>query len=158
MEDSFALNKANWNDRAALHAASPEYQAQQFIAGADPLAQLTFPLTDHTIEGGFDPVAAQVRCHPVPFGPQPGQRSTGLGGLTFPGPHFRGGNVATRTHGTGLLEPALGFTQPCFGFLSFRAGCRQFSPKRCPPRRWWGEGLADWASGGHWFSWGAAKS
>ena len=40
MEDSFALNKANWNDRAALHAASPEYQAQQFIDTAEHLSDV----------------------------------------------------------------------------------------------------------------------
>lgn len=40
MDDSFALNKANWNDRAALHAASPEYQAQQFIDMAEHLSDV----------------------------------------------------------------------------------------------------------------------
>ncbi|WP_333984465.1 class I SAM-dependent methyltransferase [Ectopseudomonas khazarica] len=40
MDDSFALNKANWNDRAALHAASPEYQAQQFIDTAEHLSDV----------------------------------------------------------------------------------------------------------------------
>ena len=40
MDDSFALNKANWNERAALHAASPDYQIQLFIASPAHLAEV----------------------------------------------------------------------------------------------------------------------
>lgn len=32
MLDSFELNRANWDDRADLHAASPEYEAERFVA------------------------------------------------------------------------------------------------------------------------------
>ena len=40
MDDSFALNKANWNERAALHAASPDYQIQLFIASPAHLSEV----------------------------------------------------------------------------------------------------------------------
>lgn len=40
MDDSFALNKANWDERAALHAASPDYQIQLFIASAEHLSDV----------------------------------------------------------------------------------------------------------------------
>jgi 2-polyprenyl-3-methyl-5-hydroxy-6-metoxy-1,4-benzoquinol methylase len=40
MDDSFALNKANWNERAALHAASPGYQTQLFIASPAHLSEV----------------------------------------------------------------------------------------------------------------------
>ncbi|MDZ4336397.1 MAG: class I SAM-dependent methyltransferase [Pseudomonas sp.] len=40
MDDSFALNKANWNERAALHAASPDYQTQLFIAAPTHLSEV----------------------------------------------------------------------------------------------------------------------
>nr|WP_137972222.1 class I SAM-dependent methyltransferase [Pseudomonas sp. F(2018)] len=30
--NSFALNRANWDERADLHAASPDYQAERFVA------------------------------------------------------------------------------------------------------------------------------
>ncbi|WJN61080.1 hypothetical protein OH686_20235 [Pseudomonas sp. SO81] len=30
--NSFALNRANWNERADLHAASPDYEAERFVA------------------------------------------------------------------------------------------------------------------------------
>lgn len=32
MQDSFELNRANWDDRAELHAAAPEYQVERFVA------------------------------------------------------------------------------------------------------------------------------
>lgn len=38
MNDSFDLNRANWNDRAGLHAASPDYQVDTFIADPDHLS------------------------------------------------------------------------------------------------------------------------
>ena len=40
MDDSFALNQANWNERAALHAASPDYQVQLFIASPAHLSEV----------------------------------------------------------------------------------------------------------------------
>jgi SAM-dependent methyltransferase len=40
MDDSFALNQANWNERAALHAASPDYQVQLFIASPTHLSEV----------------------------------------------------------------------------------------------------------------------
>jgi hypothetical protein len=40
MDDSFALNQANWNERAALHAASPDYQVQLFIASPEHLSEV----------------------------------------------------------------------------------------------------------------------
>jgi len=40
MDDSFALNQANWNERAALHAASPDYQVQLFIAAPAHLSEV----------------------------------------------------------------------------------------------------------------------
>lgn len=40
MDDSFELNKANWNERAALHAASPDYQVQKFIDSAEHLSDV----------------------------------------------------------------------------------------------------------------------
>lgn len=40
MDDSFALNKANWNERAALHAASPDYQVELFIASPEHLSEV----------------------------------------------------------------------------------------------------------------------
>lgn len=40
MDDSFALNKANWNERAAIHVASPDYQTQLFIASPEHLSEV----------------------------------------------------------------------------------------------------------------------
>jgi 2-polyprenyl-3-methyl-5-hydroxy-6-metoxy-1,4-benzoquinol methylase len=40
MDDSFALNKANWDERAALHAASADYQTQRFIASPAHLSDV----------------------------------------------------------------------------------------------------------------------
>ncbi|MFP6849836.1 MAG: class I SAM-dependent methyltransferase [Pseudomonas sp.] len=40
MDDSFALNKANWDERAALHAASPDYQIKLFIASPEHLSEV----------------------------------------------------------------------------------------------------------------------
>ncbi|MEK1913895.1 MAG: SAM-dependent methyltransferase, partial [Pseudomonas chlororaphis] len=31
MSDYLKLNQANWDERAPLHAASPDYQAQMFV-------------------------------------------------------------------------------------------------------------------------------
>lgn len=38
MQDSFELNRTNWNERADLHAASPEYQAERFVAAPGHLS------------------------------------------------------------------------------------------------------------------------
>jgi SAM-dependent methyltransferase len=38
MEDSFKLNKANWDERAPLHAASPDYETVNFIADPQHLS------------------------------------------------------------------------------------------------------------------------
>ncbi|MBB2496285.1 class I SAM-dependent methyltransferase [Aquipseudomonas ullengensis] len=38
MDEYLALNKANWDERAPLHAASPDYEAAKFIASADHLS------------------------------------------------------------------------------------------------------------------------
>lgn len=38
MDDYLGLNKANWDERAALHAASPDYEVAQFIAAAEHLS------------------------------------------------------------------------------------------------------------------------
>src|SRR3990167_6813099 len=40
MDDSFALNQANWNERAALHAASPASQVQLFLASPAHLSEV----------------------------------------------------------------------------------------------------------------------
>ncbi|MDG1581722.1 class I SAM-dependent methyltransferase [Pseudomonas sp. GOM6] len=38
--NSFALNRANWDDRAELHAASPDYQAEVFVADPSHLSSV----------------------------------------------------------------------------------------------------------------------
>lgn len=38
MDEYLELNKANWDERAPLHAASPDYEAARFIACADHLS------------------------------------------------------------------------------------------------------------------------
>lgn len=32
MTDSLDLNRSNWDERASLHAASPDYQVETFVA------------------------------------------------------------------------------------------------------------------------------
>lgn len=38
MDDYLEVNRANWDERAPLHAASPDYEAARFIASADHLS------------------------------------------------------------------------------------------------------------------------
>ena len=40
MTDSFAVNRANWNERADLHAASPDYQVEQFVSQPEHLSEV----------------------------------------------------------------------------------------------------------------------
>ena len=40
MTDSFAVNRANWNERADLHAASPDYQAELFVSQPTHLSEV----------------------------------------------------------------------------------------------------------------------
>lgn len=62
MDDSFALNQANWNERAALHAASPDYQAQRFVASAEHLS--TVVRFDQPRLGDISGLrAVHLQCH-----------------------------------------------------------------------------------------------
>ncbi|MFA7822595.1 class I SAM-dependent methyltransferase [Aeromonas dhakensis] len=62
MEDSFELNKANWNERAALHAASPDYQVQKFIDSAEHLSDVVrFDLPRLGDIRGLE--ALHLQCH-----------------------------------------------------------------------------------------------
>lgn len=46
MADYLDLNRANWNDRAPAHAASPDYSFDQFVAKPDFLSEVvTFDIT-----------------------------------------------------------------------------------------------------------------
>ena len=38
MNESFDVNRANWNERADLHAASPDYQVEQFVSQPEHLS------------------------------------------------------------------------------------------------------------------------
>ncbi|MFI5068425.1 MAG: class I SAM-dependent methyltransferase, partial [Streptosporangiales bacterium] len=40
MTDSWALNQANWDDRAPAHAASPDYAVQRFAEDPDYLSHV----------------------------------------------------------------------------------------------------------------------
>lgn len=40
MSDYISLNKANWDERAPLHAASRDYATQAFVESADHLSQV----------------------------------------------------------------------------------------------------------------------
>ncbi|WP_277372867.1 class I SAM-dependent methyltransferase [Pseudomonas sp. AA-38] len=62
MDDSFELNKANWNERAALHAASPDYQVQRFIDSDEHLSDVVrFDLPRLGDIRGLD--ALHLQCH-----------------------------------------------------------------------------------------------
>ncbi|WP_417705604.1 class I SAM-dependent methyltransferase [Pseudomonas sp.] len=62
MDDSFELNKANWNERAALHAASPDYQVQKFIESAEHLSDVVrFDLPRLGDIQGLE--ALHLQCH-----------------------------------------------------------------------------------------------
>ena len=62
MDDSFELNKANWNERAALHAASPDYQVQTFIESAEHLSDVVrFDLPRLGDIQGLE--ALHLQCH-----------------------------------------------------------------------------------------------
>lgn len=62
MDDSFELNKANWNERAALHAASPDYQVRQLIESAEHLSDVVrFDLPRLGDIRGLD--ALHLQCH-----------------------------------------------------------------------------------------------
>lgn len=62
MDDSFELNKANWNERAALHAASPDYQVQTFIESAEHLSDVVrFDLPRLGDIRGLE--ALHLQCH-----------------------------------------------------------------------------------------------
>ncbi|WP_061240887.1 bifunctional 2-polyprenyl-6-hydroxyphenol methylase/3-demethylubiquinol 3-O-methyltransferase UbiG [Ectopseudomonas composti] len=62
MDDSFELNKANWNERAALHAASPDYQVQKFIDSAEHLSDVVrFDLPRLGDIRGLE--ALHLQCH-----------------------------------------------------------------------------------------------
>ncbi|MDH0143307.1 class I SAM-dependent methyltransferase [Aquipseudomonas alcaligenes] len=40
MNESFDVNRANWNERADLHAASPDYQVEQFVSQPEHLSEV----------------------------------------------------------------------------------------------------------------------
>ena len=40
MNESFDVNRANWNERADLHAASPGYQVEQFVSQPEHLSEV----------------------------------------------------------------------------------------------------------------------
>ncbi|GAD61150.1 class I SAM-dependent methyltransferase [Aquipseudomonas alcaligenes] len=40
MNESFDVNRANWNERADLHAASPDYQVEQFVSQPEHLFEV----------------------------------------------------------------------------------------------------------------------
>ena len=40
MNESFDVNRANWNERADLHAASPDYQVEQFVSQPTHLSEV----------------------------------------------------------------------------------------------------------------------
>ncbi|MGP0172125.1 class I SAM-dependent methyltransferase [Pseudomonas sp. NCHU5208] len=62
MDESFELNKANWNERAALHAASPDYQVQRFIDSAEHLSDVVrFDLPRLGDIRGLE--ALHLQCH-----------------------------------------------------------------------------------------------
>ncbi|MGG2399099.1 class I SAM-dependent methyltransferase [Pseudomonas sp. SH1-B] len=62
MDDSFELNKANWNERAALHAASPDYQVQTLIESAAHLSDVVrFDLPRLGDIRGLE--ALHLQCH-----------------------------------------------------------------------------------------------
>ncbi|WP_082805173.1 class I SAM-dependent methyltransferase [Pseudomonas sp. BMS12] len=62
MQDSFDLNRANWDDRAELHAASPEYEAERFVADPDHLsAVVRFDRPRLTDISGLR--AVHLQCH-----------------------------------------------------------------------------------------------
>ena len=45
MDDYLTVNRANWNGRAAAHAASPDYAVERFVADSSYLSQVvTFDL------------------------------------------------------------------------------------------------------------------
>jgi 2-polyprenyl-3-methyl-5-hydroxy-6-metoxy-1,4-benzoquinol methylase len=62
MDDSFTLNKANWDERAALHAASADYQTQRFIDSPAHLSEVVrFDLPRLGDNRGLR--AVHLQCH-----------------------------------------------------------------------------------------------
>lgn len=62
MDDSLELNKANWNERALIHAASPDYQVQKFIDSAEHLSDVVrFDLPRLGDIRGLE--ALHLQCH-----------------------------------------------------------------------------------------------
>ena len=62
MDDSFELNRANWNDRARAHAASPDYDGQRFVTEPDFLSEVV--RFDLPLLGDLDGVrGVHLQCH-----------------------------------------------------------------------------------------------
>ena len=62
MEDSFAINRANWDERAPAHAASPDYAVRRFLAEPDFISDVVrFDLPLLGDVAGLDGV--HLQCH-----------------------------------------------------------------------------------------------
>jgi SAM-dependent methyltransferase len=62
MEDSFAINRANWDERAPAHAASPDYAVDRFLAEPDFISDVVrFDLPMLGDVAGLDGV--HLQCH-----------------------------------------------------------------------------------------------
>ena len=61
MEDSFTINRSNWDERAPAHAASPGYAVERFLGDRSSSARCRFDLPLLGDIAGLDGV--HLQCH-----------------------------------------------------------------------------------------------
>ncbi|WP_329050704.1 class I SAM-dependent methyltransferase [Amycolatopsis sp. NBC_01488] len=85
MTDSFAVNKANWDERAVLHAASPGYGFDEFLADPAHLSQVV--RFDRPRLGDLSGLrAVHLQCHLATDTISLARLGASVTGLDFSGP------------------------------------------------------------------------